>query len=389
MATPTIKLTQGTDSGIWLIAGFLAIISLLTSISTQVWAGHLPFLIAAGVLMWIFSKINYQKLSIFSNIGLLLAFALLLFTRVTGGFDARSIEIGSHQIQTMYFIGFLLTFYLSKYLAVKINNQVRTGEEITLRESIIQCIIISIICAGIFTSKQSTGIILFLICTILLLLGGVKFKYITSFIGICLILVLIIVNLGLFRSSTLENRISYWWTGELSMEKITDGEELTPAELKEREKYYKAYGEQMVYSQAMIARASWFPTKVGQAYLKDEIPAGKNDYVFAVIVEEFGILVGIFVLSLYLFLLFRAIRIAQRSVGIFAKLLATSIGLWISLLAIVHIAVNSGMMPATGETLPLISNGGMGIVFTGILLGILLNISKYSEKKPIKHIPNF
>lgn len=369
------------DSGIWLIAGLLALISLLTSITNQVWVGHLPFLIAAGGAMWIFSRISYISLSAFSGLGLICAFILLLLTRLTGGFDARSIEIGSHQIQTMYFIGFLLTFYLSKYLAVRIERQIKTGERITLQETIQQFVIITIICAGIFTSKQSTGIILFAICSILLLLSGVKFKYVGGFIGTGLVLVLIVVNLGLFRSSTLENRISYWWTGELSIEKITEGEDLTPAELKDLEKYYKEYGEQMIYSKAMIARASWLPTKVGQSYLKDEIPAGKNDYVYAVIIEEFGILVGIFVLILYLFLLFRAIRIAQHCTGSFAKLLATSIGLWISLLALVHIAVNCGMMPATGETLPLISNGGMGIIFTGILLGILLNVSKFSNNE--------
>lgn len=377
-----IKKTKNRDKGILIIAAFLAIISFLTSISTHVWLGQLFYLILAGVAMFTFSKIKYSNLSRFGGVGLIAAFILLLLTRILGGFDARSIEIGSFQVQTMYLIGFLLTFYYCRDLTIIINQKIegKIKENPLSRGKTIFYLCILFICCGlIFTSKQSTALILFLICCIIMLIGGVKIKSIITAIAIALLLIFCITYLNLFRTDTLVNRITYWWTGELTTEKIAESNNLSTAEIKELERYYKEYGEQMIYSQAMIARANWLPIRVGEAQLKDRIPAAKNDYVFAVIVEEFGIIIGIFVLFLYLFLLFRSIRIAQHTQGIFGKLLATSIGLWISLLAIIHIAVNCGLMPATGETLPLISNGGVGIVFTGILLGILLNISKYSD----------
>lgn len=350
------------DRGIIIIVIILSIISILSAMTTvHAWWEHTLYLIIAIIMMFFFRSIDYEKyLSGLSGVGVFAGFILLIITRLHG-FSARSITIGSLQIQTLYLCGFLLVFYISRFLAGKIKK----NEEVSKKDTLKLFLITLFFCGGIFTSKQSTAIVLMAICIILMYLGEVKKKYLVIFLSSAILLGGILISTGAFRGTTFQNRVSIWATG-----KLPDGYDF---------KKFKDYEKQMTYSRAAIARANWFPAKVGQGIIKKGLPAKQNDYVYSVIVEEFGLIVGIGVLFLYLFFLYRACRIAQRVKGTFAQLLSIGIGLWVTSLALIHIGVNCSLFPATGETLPLISSGGVGLIITGVVIGILLNISRKAE----------
>jgi len=138
----------------------------------------------------------------------------------------------------------------------------------------------------------------------------------------------------------------------------------------------KDYGKQSILSRASISTASWLPVNVGKGTIKKVLPEKDNDYVYAVLVEEMGIFVGIFVLFAYLIILYRTMRIARSADGAFAMLLAWGIGFWFCMQALIHIGVNTFLIPATGQTLPFISRGGMSLAISGAAIGMLMNISR-------------
>lgn len=138
----------------------------------------------------------------------------------------------------------------------------------------------------------------------------------------------------------------------------------------------KDYGKQAILSRAAISTANWFPVNVGKGTIKKVLPEKDNDYVYAVLVEEMGILVGLCVLFFYLIILYRTMRIARNAEGAFAMLLAWGIGFWFCMQALIHIGVNSFLIPATGQTLPFISRGGMSLAISGAAIGMLMNISR-------------
>ena len=342
------------DKGTVLITIILTMISfLMIPSANERWLTHAIYIALAYGAMFLFYKIDYRSLSALSTLALIVAFAILLLTLLTGDKNSRTITFLNIDLQTFYLIGFLVIFFISKFLAVRMSR----GEELTNRDVIKLLVIIPVFCAGIFTANQSTAIILLGTCLVVLFLGRVKIKYLLLFTTVILFCGTIMIASGLFRSSTFNNRVEYWRTG-----KVTDGN--------------KDYGIQIIKAKAAISRAQWFPTKVGKGVVKAELPEKDTDYVYTVLVEELGILIGFFVLFLYLMLLYRAARIARNAEGPFGAILAFGIGFWICSQALVHIAVNCDLIPSTGQTLPFISRGGASLLISGAAVGMLLNISK-------------
>lgn len=338
----------------------VAIILVLSLFSFQLifstsgeWFNHTIHLLLSLVVMFIFSKIDYRTLSALGTIGLIVAAILLLITLSKGGTDSRSVVLFGFNLQTFYLIGFLVVFYIAKFLATRINKE----QEITQQELIQLFIIIAGFCAGVFLTNQSTAIILFATCLVVLFVAKIPVKYLAYFTLAVLIAGTIFVAAGGGRSGTLKNRFTLWAHGYV---------EGVPED----------YARQVVLSKAAISRSQLLPWGVGEGVIKVSLPARDNDYVFSVLVEEFGVIMSLFVIFLYLALLFQAMRIARNADGAFASLLAFGIGFWFSAQAFVHIGVNCGLIPSTGQTLPFISRGGTALIISGAAIGILLNIHK-------------
>lgn len=310
-------------------------------------------------LLFLFYHIDYRSISRFATPLLALSGVLLLYS-IFFSSGNRTISLFGVDLQIFYFIGFCVLLYMAKYMAKKLNNE----EELSLNEVIKLFGLILVFCGGIFLSNQSTALILFGTCIVVLFVGRVKTLYLASFCGVILLAVFLAFALNIGRVQTFKNRVTYW-----KNDKIMPGMDVN-------------YGKQSILSRAAISTASWLPTKVGKGVIKDSLFAKDNDYVYAILVEEMGILVGLMVLFAYLIILYRTMRIARNADGAFGMLLAWGIGFWFCSQALVHIGVNSFLIPATGQTLPFISRGGVSLAISGAAIGMLLNISKYEWIRP-------
>lgn len=342
------------DKGILIISIALSLISLIAVFSTAhlpVFLHHLTFIGLCFAAMFVMYNLNYQTLSRFASFGLLGAFILLIVTLFFGNDIRRGIVIGNQEFQTFYFIGFLVIFYIAKFLALRFKSET----EMTSREEMILFGIVLAFTGGMAISNMSTAIIFFATSLVVMYVGNVRIKHLLLFIVIACVLgggYLFGTNSG--RSSTFRHRCHYYFTHDNS----------------------EGYGDQMIKSTAVIARNGFSATGPGQGIINKNLPEKDTDYVFTSIYEEFGFFAGFILLACYLIMFYRSTLIAKRSPGPFGRLLAIGIGFWFCCQGLVHIGVNCGLLPATGQTLPFISRGGSSLLFAGMATGILLNISR-------------
>jgi len=303
--------------------------------------------------------IDYRAASRFSPVALVAAFLLVVFTLLSD--TVRGIQVMGMTIQTFYFIGFLVIFYISKFLATRINHQ----EELTTRDNVKLFVILLLFCVLIAKVNMSTAIILFITGLVIFYVGNVKMKYILMVVALAAIVVAFALNTNFGRMETFRNRWTYYITND-----NTNG-----------------YGDQMILSKAAIARSGLHPTGPGNGVIKYRLPERETDYVYASLCEESGLIVGLLVIFLYLVLFYRARIISRESDGAFGTLLAFGIGFWFTCQAFVHIGVDCELLPATGQTLPFISSGGASLFISGCAVGILLNISKVNAQEKLREDP--
>ena len=349
------KIKFNGDKGILVITIVLSLISVLavfsSAKSTNVFVHHLVNLALCFIGMFVAYKFNYRALSRLALVSLLAAAILLITTLLFGNEERRGIQIGSMEIQTFYFIGFLAIFFISKFLAVRINND----SEMTLQDVSGLFIVVLFFTGGMALSNMSTAIIFFATSLAIMFLGNVKIKHLLLFCAVALFFGSIyLFGTDSGRSSTFRHRCHYYITNDNS----------------------EGYGDQMIKSKAAIARSGLLPAGPGQGVINKNLPEKDTDYVFTTVTEELGVTVSLIILACYLMLFVRSIKIAKQSEGPFGMLLAVGIGFWFCCQGLVHIGVNCGLLPATGQTLPFISRGGASLLFAGIATGVLLNISK-------------
>lgn len=352
------------DKVLLLIMIFLSLISLYAvSSSTNQFASQLMHIGLCFGAMILFYKIDYRFLSGFSLIFLILALVLLVATLLSGG-NKRSIRISQFEIQTFYFVGFLVIFFIAKFIAVRMNR----NQPLNIKEFLVLIAIIGLFCGLMAQSNFSTAFILGFTCLVVLFIGNLNYKYLLVIVGVGLIGAATYFALGLGRGETGKSRIENFSVARNFNQRPED-------------KKTTDYIKQMVLAQAAIARSAWVPAGPGQGVIKDSLAEKDTDYVYATVVEEVGIIGGALILFLYLILFYRTMQIARKSKGYFGRLLAVGIGFWITCQALLHIGVNCAVIPATGQTLPMISRGGASLLFSGMMMGVLLNISKNSESQ--------
>jgi len=361
------KLKFKGDKTILLIVILLALLSVMMIASAGGrWVEQLRNFGIGFFLLFLFYHIDYRNVSRFATPALIFAGILLFYSFINSSGD-RTVSIFGMDLQIFYFVGFCVLLYMAKYMAKKLNYE----EELSQNEIIKLFGIILLFCGGIFLSNQSTAIILFCTCIVLLFVGRIKKSYLLAFCGIIFFALFLAFALDIGRVQTFKNRVLYW-----RVQTFHNGIPESEKDIIAYNKLEKGYGKQAILSRASISTASWLPAHVGKGTIKKVLPEKDNDYVYSVLVEEMGILVGIFVLLAYLIILYRTMRIARSADGAFAMLLAWGIGFWFCMQAMVHIGVNTFLIPATGQTLPFISRGGMSLAISGAAIGMLMNISR-------------
>jgi cell division protein FtsW len=360
------------DKVIWMVVFALSLISIIAVYSTTGTLAykyqegnteyylfkHLVILILAIGLMYFAHRIKYTFYSRLSQIALILAIPLLVFTMFFGTniHDAnRWYTIFNISFQPSDFAKLALIMFLARLLAKK-QDEIKE-----FRQAFVPIILpVIIVCILILPSNFSTAAILFTTCLILMFLGRVNMKYILSLMGIGVVIMAIFIAL-IFKYP----EVGRFGTWKQRIESYVNPD---------NEDHY-----QSDQSKIAIANGGVFGKLPGNATQKNFLPHPYSDFIFAIIIESFGLVGGIVVNLLYLILLYRTIRISLRCQRNFGTFLALGLGISIVFQAMINMAVAVSLLPVTGQTLPLISMGGTSMWFTFISIGIILSVSRDIE----------
>jgi cell division protein FtsW len=329
-------------------------------------------------IMYLAHKVKYTVFSKLSVIGMIITVPLLIITLIMGAnlnSATRWLMIPGLGIsfQTSDLAKLILITYVARMLAKNQENikDFKTG-------FLPIAIPVVIVCALILPANFSTAAMLFLICIILMFIGRVSLKHIGILTGSAvagfglLILLAMAAPKLLPRLDTWKSRVmTFVGANQEDEAKTTSGQVALS-----KEKY------QSDLAKMAIAEGGLLGTGPGNNINKYRLPQGYSDFIYAMIIGEYGsILGGMVILLAYLILLYRAVRIATRSEFAFATFLAIGLSLSMVIQAFINMSVAVGIFPVTGQPLPMISMGGTSTLFTGITLGMILSVSRTLDKK--------
>lgn len=361
------------DKTIWVVFLLLSIISLVEVYSsiglyayslpgtmpTGLFLKHLVIVAATYVVVILMSRVNYRFFSRFAMLGYWLTLVLLaVMLALQGGRWFRIPVIG--QFQPSEIAKIVLVVFVARMLAIKKDQVAELGTFLQL------LLYVGIVVALILPENFSMAALIFLVCYLMMLIGGVNRKYWwrlllgVVFVGmVALLLMSRGSNSGaeaeggevLHRSGIWAERIDNWMH--------PDPDALTQENM----------------ARMAIARGGVFGAGIGNTVHARLMTQAHNDFIYAIIIEEMGMVGGIVVFLLYSILYFRCIRLAWRCKGRFGALTVAGLGTVIYLQALVNMSVAVGVLPVTGQTLPFISYGGTAYLFMGVALGIIQSVA--------------
>lgn len=364
------------DRIIWAVIFVLSVFSILAVYSStgtlayQRMGGNTTYylirhsvILCIGILIiFITHLIPYKYYSRLSQLFLYLVIPLLLITLLAGtSYNQASRWLTlpglGFTIQTSDFAKLALIMYIARALSLK--QQVIKS----YKEAFVPIMVpVILICVLILPANLSTALILFGTSIILMFIGRIRVKHLFAFAGIGVLVVSLFIGGALLidregRLSTWNNRIEEYISGE------------------SKENY------QVEQSKIAIATGGLFGKKPGKSVQRNFLPNPYSDFIYAIIIEEYGLIFGgLPILFAYLFLLYRAGVIVKKSIRTFPAFLAIGLVITIVFQAMVNMAVAVNLFPVTGQTLPLVSMGGSSLLFTSIAFGIILSVSRGIEK---------
>ena len=354
------------DRTIWGVVFALSLFSVLVVYSTAGWYflfNHIIKLLLGLFAMYIVHKIKFKYFSKLGQLGflfslLLLVLVLLIGVSINGA--SRWLNIAGLQFQPSDVAKLAILIYMARQISIQREYLHNFND---LAWYVLGPLLL--ICALILPNNFSTAALVFINGLVLMFVGKIRLKFIAGIIGSSFIFALTIYAAAKFtplgteimpRSATWVSRIDSFFIDN------------------KRDKQTKDFQQ----TQALVAIQNGGIVGVGpgKSTQRSILPFSSSDFIYAIIIEEYGFFGGVMALLFYLILMFRAIRISLRIDSVFGSLL--TIGLMFSLVfqALINMLVSVGIMPVTGQTLPLISMGGTSIVFSCIAIGIVLSVSR-------------
>lgn len=374
---------------IWAIAALLAIFSFLpvySAASNLAYVGgsdntftffvkHFMHLLLGFAIIYGVHKVPYRYFRGLSMIMVpivlvLLVVTMLQGTTIDGANASRWIQIPfvGMSFQTSTLAAVVLMVYVARYLS-KIQDR-----EVTFTETLLPLwapVFFTLIL--ILPANFSTTAIMFLMVMILAFIGGYPLRYLAVIIGIGILSLALFVLVAKAFPGAIDNRIDTWMS---RIENFSNGVD-TEADY------------QIEKAKIAIASGDIFGRGPGKSQQKNFLPQSSSDFIFAIIIEEYGLVGGLILLAMYSWLLFRIVIVSQKSDTVFGKLLVLGVGLPIVLQALINMAVAVELFPVTGQTLPLISSGGTSIWMTCLAIGIVLSVSAKREADKDKEAESF
>ncbi|MBO9150615.1 FtsW/RodA/SpoVE family cell cycle protein [Chitinophaga sp. GCM10012297] len=374
-----LQRTKG-DKVIWTIVFFLSAVSLLAvysstgSLAYRVYSGHTEYylfkqlsVLVLGILIIYFAhRVNYTIYSRVAQIGFLVSIPLLLYTLLFGSnLNEASrwirLPVINLTFQTSDIAKLALFMYVSRQLSRK--QAVITD----FKKGFLPIIVpVGIICALIMPANMSTALLLGSSCMLLCFIGRVPLKFLLGMVGCAIGLVILMFLIAKItpykgRTATWEKRIESFFSSE---------ESDVPYQVQQ--------------ANIAIATGGAMGKGPGNSTARNFLPHPYSDFIYAIILEEYGIFGAFLVLAAYLILLLRSIRIFKNCPYAFGAFLALGLSVTLVIQALMHMAVNVHLLPVTGLTLPLVSMGGSSVIFTSLAIGIILSVSRNVEEIGIK-----
>jgi cell division protein FtsW len=364
------------DKVIWAVVLLLSIFSLLAVYSSTgtlayryqggnteyYMLKHFIILFLGLFFMYLAHKIKYIYYSPLFKLALLIAIPLLFITLFYGlnlneAKRVLPLPFGL-TFQTSDLAKLTLIMYLARLLTKKQDN-IKDFKSAFLPIMLPVLIVVFLILPANF----STAAMLFMTSLVLMFIGRVNLKYIFSLIGIGVVALTIFL---LIMTQLPDDRQGRLWTWKNRIENFSKGT-----------------GDNYQIEQAQIAIASGgvLGKMPGNSSQRNFLPHPYSDFIFAIIIEEYGLIGGSFIVLLYLILLFRAVVIVTKIPQTFGAFLSIGVAFSLVFQAMINMGVAVGLLPVTGQPLPLVSMGGTSIWFTSLSLGIMLSVSKEIAKK--------
>ncbi|WP_419701127.1 FtsW/RodA/SpoVE family cell cycle protein [Mucilaginibacter sp. NFX135] len=362
--------TKG-DRWIWLIVILLSVISLLAVYSStgtlaykrgvgveSILMKHLAMVVGGIALMYISHKLDYRYYAGISKIMMIVTIPLLLYTLVFGSHINNAsrwinIPVIGLSFQTSDLAKLALITYLARTLSRKQEN-IKDVKESFLPIMGSVCLVFILIALA----NLSTALMLFGVSILLLIIGRISIKQIAVVCAAGFILLMGVLFLGP-RRHMYATRVSTF---------------LHPEQAKPDKSF------QSDHAKIAIASGGIFGKGPGNSTERNYLPESYSDEIYAIIIEEYGLVGGFALIGIYLFLLYRCIKIVTKAPKAFGALLACGLSFSLTIQAFANMAVAVGLGPVTGVPLPFVSMGGTSILFTSVAFGIILSVSRDIEE---------
>lgn len=370
------------DKGIWSFVALLALFSFMpvfSASSNLAYLGHgtgntfgyllkhlAHICIGFAIIYWV-HKVPYHYFRAISKaslyiVWLLLAYTLIKGTLIAGANASRWIQVPFIGItfQTSTVASIVLFIFVARYLSKA------RSVPITLKSSVLELWVpVFITLILILPANFSTTALIFSMVLMLVFIGKYPLRYIAVVVGSGIVFLTFFILISkAFPDSKFFSRVGTW--GNRIENFTTD---------KPDEDDY-----QIEKAKIAIASGKFYGLGPGKSVQKNFLPQSSSDFIYAIIVEEYGLLGGLGVLGMYLLLLFRFVIASHKATTLFGKLVVIGLGFPMIFQAMINMAVAVELLPVTGQTLPLISSGGSSIWMTCFALGIIINVTKKEEE---------
>jgi cell division protein FtsW len=355
------------DRVIWAVVFALSLISVMvvySSIGTLAYRKatspewfllkHTAMVLLGLAAMWVAHKIDYRYYSKLSRLGLWISVPLLLYTFKFG----VSVNAASRWINIPFLGSFQPSDFASLALIINLASMLSKKQQNIedIKDALIPLLIwCGVICGLIALTNLSTAVLLFATCMLVMFIGRVPVKYLAMLVLIGLLAGAVALKFG-ERGETAKNRI-------LS---FVNGKELP---------FQARQGRIAVATGGLLGKGP------GNSEQRNILPESFSDFIYAIVIEEYGLIGGVVVLVLYLILLHRGMKAAYNSERAFGGLLSAGLAFDLVCQAMVNMGVVVGLGPITGQTLPFMSWGGTAMVFAGISVGIILSVSRGEQEE--------
>jgi cell division protein FtsW len=371
------------DRGIWMVLIFLSMFSLLVVYSSTgtlayrqmggntffyLFKQFVMITLGGGVIVLVVNFVPVKYMSIFSPLLLGVSFILIvtaLFLKIGGGASGRTFNIGFLSFQPAELAKISLVLFVSRLLA----NSQNASQQPSRRTFMWIIGVTGVVCFTISLADFSTAALLFATIMVLMFVGRVPFKYLAITIGAGIAVVVIFyflsTKIDLGRFNTVRGRIDRYLYGDPSS---VIG--MTQAD----------YAEMAIYRGGQLGRGP------GGSEISNHMAAAYNDFIFAILVEEYGWLSFLIVLA-YVIFASRAAVIVNQSKRTFPAFMVSGLSTLFVMQALINMGVSVGLLPVTGQTLPWISMGGTSTLFTALSLGCILRVSYQNKQEKTNNKP--